>query len=195
MIIYLHGFRSSPRSHKAWVMQAHLSRLGLAERFWCPQLPVDPKAAIELVAERIGTLYSTGIAPVLVGSSLGGYYATHLAERFASVALKAVLLNPAIVAHRSLADYVGIQTSYHGGEPFEFTAAHVEALRALEVGAITRPERYLLVVETGDELLDYRVAIKRYLGANMIVVAGGDHALQSFPRQLGAILEFAGIST
>ncbi|MBL8481585.1 MAG: alpha/beta fold hydrolase [Rhodocyclaceae bacterium] len=187
MILYLHGFRSAPRSFKAMAMHAALTRLGRGAQFHCPQLPVAPQQAIDLAEALLARADSE---PTLVGSSLGGYYATWLAEKHGC---RAVLLNPAVVAPLSLEKYIGEQTNLYTGERFDFTAQHVQELRALEVPRISRPERYLLVVETGDELLDYRDAVSRYMGANMIVRAGGDHSLTSFGEHLPAMLQFAGI--
>jgi hypothetical protein len=123
-----------------------------------------------------------------VGSSLGGFYATHLAEKHRA---KAVLINPAIEPHVGLRAYLGPQRNLHTGEPYELTEAHLRDWQSLVVPRIT-PERYLLLVETGDEVLDYREAVRRYSGCEQIIVNGGDHSLQSFPQHLARIVEFAG---
>lgn len=187
MIVYLHGFNSSPQSHKAQVLARFMAERGLGERFACPALPAiaaDAIAAIEaLMAQHPGSRLC------LVGSSLGGYYATYLAEKHAT---KAVLLNPAIEPHVGLRAYLGEQKNLHTGEPYELTEAHLRDWRRLWVPNIS-PSRYLLVVETGDEVLDYRQALARYRGAEQVVVQGGDHSLQSFPRHLPRVLAFAGL--
>ena len=139
---------------------------GLADRFFCPALSFVPNEAIAQ-AEKI--LREQDAPLTVVGSSLGGYYATYLAEKYE---LRAALINPAVVAPNSLAEYIGTQTNLYTGESFEFTAAHIAQLRALEVPRIT-PERYLLLVETGDEVLDYRQAVSRYAGCEQRVLAGG----------------------
>jgi uncharacterized protein len=123
----------------------------------------------------------------LIGSSLGGFYATWLAEKHG---LKAVLLNPAIDPHLGLRAYLGPQKNLHTGEPYELTEAHLAEWQKLYVPRVT-PRRYLLLVETGDEVLDYRKAVERYAGAEQVVVQGGDHSLQSFPQHLPRILEFS----
>ncbi len=187
MLIYLHGFLSSPASHKAQRLKAHMAARGLADAFWCEQLDTRPSAAMRQV-EAVIARYPR---PTLIGSSLGGFYATWLAERFG---LKAVLVNPAVVAHLSLAGFVGPQANLYTGERFDFTARHVEELRALDVAAITRPERYWLLVETGDELLDYRQAVAKYAGARQTVIEGGDHGFAHFGEYLDAILDFAGLA-
>ena len=187
MILYLHGFRSSPASVKARQLHAHMQARGLGHLFHCPQLPPSPRAAIALAEERI----AASRTPVtVVGSSLGGYYATWLAEAHG---LKAVLVNPAVVAHLSLGDYVGPTTNLHTGESFEFKPEYLDELRALEVPRLSAPENFLLLVETGDELLDYRQAVARYAGARQVVIEGGDHSFRHWGEYLDAILEFAGL--
>jgi hypothetical protein len=187
MIIYLHGFRSSPASIKAGRLKQHMEAKGLLALYDCPPLPHEPAAAVSLVEKRIRTSRS----PVtLIGSSLGGYYATWLAEQYS---LKAVLINPAVIASMSLRDYVGRQENLYTGEAFDFTEAHIAQLAAIEVPAITRPQRYLLMLETGDESLDYRQAVAKYEGARQIVHQGGDHGFTRFADYLDAILAFAGI--
>lgn len=186
LILYLHGFRSGPASHKAQQLEARLAARGLGRRFVCPQLPVEPRAAVAL-CERL--IKASGAAVTLVGSSLGGYYATFLAEKHD---LQAVLVNPAVVAHLSLLEYVGRQTNLYSGEAFEFTLAHIEQLRALEVAPLSKPERFWLLVETGDELLDYRLAVTKYAGARQTVLEGGDHSFTRWSDTLDDIIQYAG---
>jgi len=186
VLVYLHGFNSSPQSHKAQVLGRYMAERGLGARYFSPALaplPSDAIAACEaLLAAHAGE-------PVcLVGSSLGGFYATHLAEKHDA---RAVLINPAIDPHVGLRAYLGTQKNLHTGEPYELTGRHLSEWEALFAPRIT-PSRYLLLVETGDEVLDYRRAVQRYSGARQVVLEGGDHSLQSFPEHLPAILDFAG---
>jgi predicted esterase YcpF (UPF0227 family) len=187
VIVYLHGFNGGPQSTKAQVLRRYLEARGLGARFACPQLPHHPDAAIALVESEIAR-HPPG-AVTLVGSSLGGFYATHLAERHA---VRAVLLNPAVKPQRDLESYLGTQRDLHTGAEYELTREHIEAWRRLDTPAV-HPERYLLLVETGDELLDYREAVAKYAGCRQVVVEGGDHSLASFPEHLPLILEFAGL--
>jgi uncharacterized protein len=190
-IVYLHGFRSSPASVKATRLRAYVDMLSEAvrPRLHIPDLQSAPGVAI---AEVTGLVQSCGdVASVtLVGSSLGGYYATWLAER---LGVRAALINPAVRPYDDLQPYLGVQTNLYSGEPFEVTVAHFAELRALQVPRITRPERYLLLVETGDEVLDYREAVAHYAGAWQYVRGGGDHAFQDYENQLPVILRFAGV--
>ncbi len=186
MIVYIHGFNSSPGSSKAQLMKARLEALGRGAEFAAPALPHSPAQAAAL----LDALAMRNPEAALVGSSLGGYYATYLAQKHG---LKAVLLNPAVRPYELLAGHLGPQQNFHTGECYEFTAHHVEELRALEVVAIT-PARYLLIAATGDEVLDYRAAVARYRDCRQIVIEGSDHGLSDFENYLGAVFEFCGIA-
>mgnify|MGYP003413038542 FL=1 len=190
MIVYLHGFRSSPQSSKAQRLKARMAALGLGDLFWCGQLPPSPRAAIALAERQIAAARAPGAPVTVVGSSLGGYYATHLAEKHG---LRAVLVNPAVVAHLSLAEFVGTQTNLYTGEAFEFRPEYLDELRALEVPRISRPQDFLLLAETGDEVLDYRQAVAKYAGARQVVLEGGDHSFTRWDEYLDTVLEFAGL--
>lgn len=194
MIIYLHGFRSAPASIKSTTMKNRMAELGLAGAFWCEQLPVSPQAAVNLIERQIDRAHQRDPLhpPTLVGSSLGGYYATWLAETHG---LRAVLVNPAVIAPVALEAWVGRQTNLYTGESFDFTQRHIAELQALEVASITRPERYWLLVETGDELLDYRDAVAKYRGARQTVLQGGDHGFSRWTDYIDDVLIFAGLRT
>ena len=187
MILYLHGFTSGPQSHKAQALGARMRERGLGEQFVCPQLPASPREAVALTTDLIKR---HGVGTV-VGSSLGGYYSTYLAE---TSDLKAVLVNPAVVAHLSLQDYVGPQRWLYTNESFEFTRDHVEELRAIEVPVLSKPQNVWLLVEEGDETLDYRHAVGRYAGARQTVLPGGDHSFTRWDDYLDSIIEFAGLA-
>jgi len=180
MIMYLHGFNSSPQSHKAQVLQSYLVTHGLGAHYSCPALP-------PLASDAIGMIEAAMAGEVsFVGSSLGGFYATYLAEKHGA---RAVLINPAIDPHIGLRAYLGPQKNLHTGEPYVLTEAHLHEWERLFVPRIS-PERYLLLVETGDEILNYRRAVERYAGAEQVVIDGGDHSLVSFPSHLARIVDF-----
>ena len=187
MLVYLHGFNSSAASHKAQLMKSYMEGRGLGARYACPALPDQPEGAIRAIEQAIGGRDPRRLT--FLGSSLGGFYATYLAEK---LACRAVLVNPAVTPHIGLAAYLGTQKNLHTGEPYELTPAHLEGWRRLLVERVD-PERYLLLLETGDETLDWREAARKYEGARMVVRDGGDHSLKSFPEHLDRILAFAGI--
>lgn len=184
MLIYIHGFNSSPASSKARLLQARLEATGRGDRFVAPALPPSPARTAQL----LDALAARHPGAALVGSSLGGYYATWLAEKHG---LRAVLLNPAVRPYELLEGHLGVQQNFHTGERYEFTMQHVEELRALETETIT-PGRYLLITATGDEVLDYRAGVERYRGCRQIVIQGSDHGLSDFPDHLDAVLAFCG---
>ena len=183
-LLYLHGFRSSPRSFKARVVQQRMEAAGRAADLICPQLPASPKAAMDLVLTLVER-YSGNLA--IIGSSLGGFYATWLAERFGC---RAALINPAVDPLKDLDKHVGITTEWHTGEPFEFKRDYIDELAALQVGTITRPARYFLLAATGDEVLDYGDMVAHYAGAHQHVIQGSDHAVSEFEQYVDEVLAF-----
>jgi predicted esterase YcpF (UPF0227 family) len=187
VILYLHGFRSSPQSFKARVMRARLAELGRLDEWQCPALPVSPREAIAL-AESVGMRAADGNV-TLVGSSLGGYYATWLAEKHG---WRAALLNPAVVPQDDLSHYLGEQPLWHGEGSVVVLESHLDELRDLSVPAITRPERYYLIAATGDEVLDYRTMLDHYPGVRTTLIQGGDHAISDFESRVDDVIAFCG---
>lgn len=189
MILYLHGFRSSPLSFKARLIGERMRALGQAGEYICPQLPASPRQAIELAQHLLRAYSPDEVA--LIGSSLGGYYATWLAEQ---TGCRAVLLNPAVKPPRALEQYVGVSTAYHSDAPFEFKHEYIAELEALAVPRITRPERYFLIAATGDEVLDWREMTAHYPQARQCVIEGSDHGLSDFAGYLDEVLAFCGVA-
>jgi predicted esterase YcpF (UPF0227 family) len=188
VILYLHGFRSSPRSFKARTLAERMTALGRAGEWCCPELPVSPLEAIALVEQAVAGLPPAEVS--VIGSSLGGYYATWLAERHG---YRAVLLNPAVDPGRDLAQYLGTQALWHGGGSIVVEPRHLDEFRALAVASITRPERYYLIASTGDEVLDYRDMLKFYAGVNTTLIEGSDHGISDFAAYRDRALAFCGI--
>ena len=185
-LLYLHGFRSSPQSSKARLVAQWVCSRRPGLRWWCPQLPPSPKQAVELVLDGIAAWPAQHMA--VIGSSLGGFYATVVAER---TGCPAVVLNPAVDPARDLAAYIGEQASWHDpGDRFFFRTEFVDDLRALAPPAITLPQRYFAVIAKGDELLDWREMAARYAGARVKLLEGGDHALSDFEVHLPDVLNF-----
>jgi predicted esterase YcpF (UPF0227 family) len=193
MILYLHGFRSSPQSFKATLLAQAMQDRGLADAWLCPQLPASPAQAMALADRLIrkalpGGTGRTQAELVVIGSSLGGYYATCLAEHWQC---RAVLLNPVVHAARDLATQVGEHTLYHGGGPFTFLPEYVDELADMAVERPAHPERYYLLAATGDEVLDWREMTDWFRGCRQHVIEGSDHGISDFPAYLPEVLEFA----
>jgi len=184
MLIYIHGFNSSALSYKAGLLREYMAKLGLADHYACPELSHRPAQAMAQLEALIAPQDPHGVT--LVGSSLGGFYATSLVERFGA---RAVLVNPAVRPYDLLAGYLGPQKNLYTGEAYELTPQHIAELRALEVETIT-PSRYLLITATGDEVLDYRAGVERYAGCEQIVVPGGDHGFRGFSAYLDTVVAF-----
>ena len=187
-LVYLHGFRSSPLSTKARLTAAWMQRHHPQVRWWCPQLPPSPAAAMRLLHERLdgAPAATTGV----IGSSLGGYYATALAE---TLGCRAVLLNPAVEPARDLAAHIGETTAWHSDERFFFRSEFIDELRAIGPAALTRPQRYFAIIAKGDEVLDWIEMSARYRGCRVELLEGGDHALSGFEAHLPEIAGFFGL--
>ncbi|MBH1964956.1 MAG: alpha/beta fold hydrolase [Comamonadaceae bacterium] len=185
-LLYLHGFRSSPQSAKARQMGERVAAQYPGVTWWCPQLPPSPAEAAALIDHGTKTWPTENMA--IVGSSLGGFYATWLAQRRAC---RAVLLNPAVNPARDLAAYIGELSAWHDpAEQFFFRSEYIEELRNLESGEIRHPERIYALIAKGDELLDWREMFSRYAACHIQLLEGSDHALSDFELHLGQVLEF-----
>ena len=185
-LLYLHGFRSSPASTKARMTAAAVAKRYPEVTWLCPALPASPRQAMAEVLRS--TAHWPLATTAVIGSSLGGFYATWLAERWGC---KAVLLNPAVKPARDLAAHLGDQTVWHDPEQhFVFKAAYVNELIALEIAKISRPQRYFAVIAKGDEILDWREMVGHYADANVKLLPDGDHALTDYDQHLEAVLDF-----
>lgn len=187
-ILYIHGFNSAPASEKAQRLlgycKAHLPHV----RLHIPELHHDPAVAIRQLQNIMDE--DEGVR-LLVGSSLGGYYATWLAQQYR---VKAALVNPAVSPHLHLGEeFLGMHTNDYTGRQYELTLAHVDSIRQLDVQEIEHPENFFLLVQTGDETLDYRLAVEKYRHSKQWVEPGGNHSFVDFDKVIPEILAFAGI--
>jgi len=183
-ILYIHGFNSSPQSFKAERFRQYLEKSAFQVNFICPQIAPSPREAIaqlEAIVEKYieQPLY-------VVGSSLGGYLSIFLAQKYQ---LKACLVNPAIRPYELLADYIGWQENPYTKEEYRVEQAHLKDLKAIEQQKIDI-NRYLVMVQTGDEVLDYRQAIEKFQNSQLIVQQGGDHSFENFEAMLPEITRF-----
>ena len=189
-LLYLHGFRSSPQSAKARLTAAWVQQQRPDVQWWCPQLPPSPRAAMLLVLGGVADWPAAGIG--VVGSSLGGFYATAAAER---LGCPAVLLNPAVDPARDLQKYIGETTAWHSDERFFFRAEFIAELRAIAPLTLTRLDRYFAVIAKGDEVLNWVEMSERYRGAVIKLLDGGDHALSDFDTHLPEVMGFLGLTS
>lgn len=185
MIIYLHGFNSSGASAKGQFLRAQLQDIPVLT----PSYHHDPARAIVMLQHLVEQSLRDDDHLLLAGASLGGYYAQYLARRYA---LKQILINPALAPLTTLDDHLGENVNFYTGERYVLRRQHLDALRALDVPApCDVPIPTLLLLDQGDELLDYRLAAERYRAcAKTLLFDGGDHAFQHLPEALPAIRRF-----
>ena len=162
-----------------------LSTTDHAYEWYCPQLLASPKESMDMVIKHIDQSKADRI--VVKGSSLGGFYANYLTEKYKC---KGIVLNPAVYAARELEPHVGMMTSYDSEEPFDFKAEYIGELRALQVNQITNAERYFLIAAKGDELLDWKEMVAFYPGAKQLILEGSDHGIADYANHLPAVIEF-----
>lgn len=188
LLVYLHGFRSSPRSSKAVMTAEAIKNASNASKpieWYCPQLLASPKESMEMVIKHINA--SSANRLVVIGSSLGGFYANYLAEKYSC---KAIALNPAVRAPRELAPHVGMMTAYDSDEPFDFRPEYINELMELQIEKITNPSRYFLIAAKGDELLDWQEMVDFYQGAKQLVLEGSDHGISNYAEHLPLVVDF-----
>lgn len=186
MLLYIHGFNSSPLSHKANVMKQYCEQSRPDIKVVVPKLPCFPHQASELlldVVQQHHNDYRIG----LVGSSLGGYLSMWLNHKFG---FKAVVVNPAVKPYELLADYLGEQVNPYTNERYVLTEAHIDELKALDTPVISQVSDFWLLQQEGDEVLDYRQAVSKFTGAKQTVEANGDHSFVGFERYPEQIVQF-----
>ena len=189
LVVYLHGFRSSPRSSKARMTGDAIAQRveqGAPIEWYCPQLHASPQESMDMVRRHIDASKADRLS--VIGSSLGGFYTNYLAEQYGC---KGIAFNPAVRAGRELAPHVGVMTAYDSEEPFDFRAEYIDELNRMQVESITLPERYLLLAATGDELLDWREMAAFYPGAQQIIIQGSDHGIHNYSEYLDSVVGFA----
>ena len=188
-LLYLHGFRSAPASAKARVTAAWIAAHRPEVHWWCPQLPPSPAEAMALLRDGVDG-WPTATSAV-IGSSLGGFYATALAER---LGWRAVLLNPAVDPARDLAKYIGEITAWHSDERYFFRPEYIAELRTIAPVTLSRPRRYFAVIAKGDEVLSWEEMSARYAGCEIHLLEDSDHAITDYEAHLPAVTDFLGLT-
>ena len=188
-LLYLHGFNSSPQSHKAQLITQYMQKKHKYDLLLCPQIPVVPEEArlfLEQLVEKTLENYQLSFA----GSSLGGYYATYLAEKYSG---SAVLINPSVKPYETLRAHLGENKFYFDEGCWEFDESHIQQLQYMNIENITEAERYFVLLQTGDETLDYREAELKYKSSHCIIEQGGDHSFTGLERYISQIMQFSQI--
>ena len=184
MYLVIHGFTSSSKSHKAQVLKKWLAEQDRESEWVCPDMPIDPAAAMTTLSEIIEQAHQP---PKLVGSSLGGFYANILAARYS---LKAVLINPAVGAGEVLQKAIGPHKNWHDDGVQEFTQAHVDALNAMDIPAPAEPDNIFLMTEMADETLDWQRGTAYFKDCHQLIFRGGNHSFSRFESVLSLIDAF-----
>lgn len=183
-IIYLHGFQSSSNSQKARSLVSYLESNHPELACFSPNLPFSPAATLGLIEKTLESC----VSPVLMGSSMGGYYASYFSQKFS---IPAVLVNPVVDAQPLFQSLTGqdIENVYTG-EQYRFVETDLQDLSKIKECPISRPELILNLLETGDEVLDYRLAEKKYKICEQKIFQGGDHRFQNFENCIPEIIRF-----
>lgn len=184
--LYLHGFLSSPQSRKAQQLIQFFDTLPNA-KLVVPSLPFEPKAAIAIAEQELSALQQQFQKVLIIGSSLGGYYATYLSQRHL---VPAALINPAVRPYELFEDYIGPQQHFYDGHTYELTSKHLEQLQAFDCPAITQPDLLFLLLQTRDETLDYRIAAKLYQNCTSWLEGGGNHSFERFIDRMPMLLNW-----
>ncbi|MGY0219690.1 YqiA/YcfP family alpha/beta fold hydrolase [Endozoicomonadaceae bacterium StTr2] len=193
LIVYLHGFNSSPASTKAQQFKQWIdSHPGLAD-YWIPELPIEAEEVVKLLQARL--MAEIMIRPIhIVGSSMGGFMGTWLQSRLQEINAentgRLAIINPAVRPWELLRDYLGPQANYHTGEQYELKEEHAEQLKPLEVEALNKPKDIMVLLQKGDEVLDYRKAEAKYKDCHLIIQEGGDHSFQGSREIIPEIISF-----
>lgn len=186
MILYLHGFQSSPLSFKAQFIANKVKERNDENDYICPQLPLSPEKSIELAMRAVNKCPSESL--VVIGSSLGGYYANWIAEE---LQCRAVLLNPVTNPWKiKILEDSPDRSDLRVREWMEFIEKYEKELRSIQISRITKPERYMLIAAKGDQLLDWRMMQQHYQGARQIIIEGSDHGLSDFEQYIDEVLSF-----
>jgi len=185
-LIYIHGFLSSPASHKALQVKHWLAEHRPDVSYHCPALSAYPQSVRETLEALVVSLQGEDI--YLMGSSLGGFWSTWLAEQYN---VPAILINPAVKPSMLLPEYLGIELkNYHTDETYRLSQDDMTALRAVDIAEPQRPDNYWLLAQTGDETLDYREAVEKYRLSKQTIEEGGDHSFQDFENWIPETLRF-----
>ncbi len=187
MLLYIHGFNSSPLSEKGIVTAQFMAEFYPDITFHQPQLPPDPTDGVTLLSSIVESALAQGETLNFIGSSLGGYYASYLVEKYGG---RAVLINPAVKPFELFDEFIGPQHNPYTDEHYQVVAQHKDDVKAFNTEAILNPDRFLVLLQSGDEVLDYRQAVQKYHCCQLLLEAGGDHSFVGYDKKLKRICQF-----
>ncbi len=185
VLIYIHGFLSSPQSVKCQTTMDYMATHHPEITIVAPQVPYYPEDAVQTLKALIEPFQDCELG--YIGSSMGGFMSTHLMQTFPG---KAVLINPAVTPHILLRDYLGEHEHPHTGDLFKLTEQHTTELEQLCVPALSNPKNFWVLLQEQDETLDYQEAVAKYQNSHLTVEPGGDHSFQGYENHLPNIVEF-----
>ncbi len=181
MILNIHGFASNGLSKKSLILREHFE-----DKLISPSLSNIPTLAFDTCEQIIKCIQKSGQSVHLIGSSIGGFMSTYLSEKYN---LKAVLINPAITPYE-FTSFVGMRENYYDHSKFESTDEHRKLLKNYAIKTLTKPENFLVLLQKGDTLLDYKDAQKAFCDARLVIEEGGSHSFENFQSKLSMIEDF-----
>ncbi|MBT7443917.1 MAG: esterase [Methylococcales bacterium] len=184
-LLYIHGFNSGSQSFKAEQLRLWVASQNYPVELITPTLPDLPTDAIQCLESLLPFEQKPDVG--IIGSSLGGYYAAYLSERYGC---KAVLINPAMKPYNLLQQYRGEITNPQTGRTYHVGQRHLEQLKSIDVPVMSKPKNILLLVETGDETLDYSESVEKLQGANARIIDGGSHIFEHFNVMIPDMMQF-----
>ncbi|GGI79272.1 YqiA/YcfP family alpha/beta fold hydrolase [Shewanella gelidii] len=187
MLLYIHGFNSSPLSEKAVVTANYLAKHFPDTQLFQPQLANTPQAAMQQLSDIVENAISQGLPLRFIGSSLGGYFASYLVEKYGG---KAVLVNPAVRPFELFDEFIGAQHNPYTEQDYEIMPIHKQEVAEFDTQVVLNPDRFFVLLQSGDEVLDYKQALEKYHCCKMIIESGGDHSFMGYEKHLQSISQF-----
>ena len=184
-LLYLHGFNSSPNSKKARLTKEWFACRVPDVDFLCPVIPPFANAAVDVLENEIALLEDRAVH--LIGSSMGGFFATCLIEKYD---LKGVLVNPAVNPARGMKALLGKNKNFQGTDFWMLEPCHIDEYRDNTYERIKNKSNYLVLLQSGDEVIDYRDAAEYYAGCSVIIEQGGNHSFTNYRYYLNEIYQF-----
>lgn len=189
VLMYIHGFNSSPMAPKGQIIQRWLRHRPY--RLYLPNVACPPLEAMTKLIRLTEQAQKAGESLRFIGSSLGGFFATYLCEMFDG---HAVLINPAVRPDKLWHRFLGRHYNPYTGQYLHVTSAHAAALKQFEVHTLQRPQNMMVLLKQGDEVLDYQWAVQKYSQSQLLIEEGGDHTFHDFERHQDTVTNFLNLT-